>query len=104
MEAKSAVHAWSWLNFKLIRNFIVVTITCKNEEDPIKSESARVVTTLYTDFSDTQEQVVNSVVSGRNWLKFKLIQVFMHVLVSCENEKDPFKNKGTRVFTTFLPL
>ena len=29
-------------------------VTCKNEEDQIKNEGARVVTTLFIDFSDTQ--------------------------------------------------
>ena len=33
---------------------MVVLVTCKNEEeDPIKNERARVVTTLFIDFSDT---------------------------------------------------
>ena len=31
-----------------------VLVACKNEEDPIKNEGARVVTTLVTDFSDVQ--------------------------------------------------
>ena len=31
-------------------------VACKNEEDPIKNESARVVTTLYIDFTDAQGQ------------------------------------------------
>ena len=30
---------------------------CKNEEDPIKNEGARVVTTLSIDFSDAQGQL-----------------------------------------------
>ena len=30
--------------FKLIRAFIVVLVTCKNEEDPNKKEGARVLT------------------------------------------------------------
>ena len=30
---------------------------CKNEEDPIKNERARVVTTLFIDFSDAQGQI-----------------------------------------------
>ena len=30
---------------------------CKNEEDPIKNECARVVTTLFIDFSDAQGQL-----------------------------------------------
>ena len=32
-------------------------VDCKNEEDPIKNEGARVVTTLFVDFSDTQGQI-----------------------------------------------
>ena len=28
----------------------------------------------------------------------------MHVVVSCKKEGDSIKNKGARVFTTFLPL
>ena len=36
---------------------MVVLVTCKNEEDPIKNECARVVTTLFIDFSDAQGQL-----------------------------------------------
>ena len=36
---------------------MVVLVTCKNEEDPIKNEGARVVTTLFIDFSYTQGQL-----------------------------------------------
>ena len=32
-------------------------IACKNEEDPIKNEGARVVTTLFINFSDDQGQL-----------------------------------------------
>ena len=32
-------------------------VACKNEEDPIKNESARVVTTLFITFSDAQGQL-----------------------------------------------
>ena len=32
-------------------------VACKNEEDPIKDEGARVVTTSFIDFSDTQGQL-----------------------------------------------
>ena len=42
--ANSAVHGCIRLNFKLIRDFIVVLVTCKNEEDPMKNEGARVLT------------------------------------------------------------
>ena len=78
-----------------------VLITCKYEEDPIKNEGARVVTTLYINISDAQGQItlVLVVVSGRN-----LMHAFMHVLVTCKNEDDQIKNEGARVFTRFLPL
>ena len=36
---------------------MVVLVTCKNEEDPIKNEGARVVTSLFIDFSDAQGQL-----------------------------------------------
>ena len=32
-------------------------VACKNEEDPIKNEGARVVTTLFVNFSDAQGQL-----------------------------------------------
>ena len=45
---------------------MVVLHTCKNEEDPIKNEGARVLTTLYSDFSGAQGQVtLQSVVELR---------------------------------------
>ena len=34
-----------------------VLVACKNEEDPIKNEGARVVTTLFIDFSHAQGQL-----------------------------------------------
>ena len=60
----SSVHSWIWLNFDLIRNFIVVLVTCKNEEDPIKNRGDRVLTTLYIEFSDVQRQVTPQSVVG----------------------------------------
>ena len=47
----------SLFNFETIYDFITVLAICKNEEDPIKNESTRVVTTLYIDFSDAQGQL-----------------------------------------------
>ena len=53
---------------------MVVLVTCKNEEDPIKNEGAVVFTPLYIDLSDSQGQITpESVVgSGRNLHSFKL--------------------------------
>ena len=47
---------------------MVVFLTCKYEEDPIKNRGARVFTTLYINFSDAQGQITLElvVVSGRN--------------------------------------
>ena len=81
---------------------MVVLVTCKNEEDPIINEGDRVLTTLYINFSDAQGQITG--VCGGIWPKFELIQAFMHVLVTCKNEDDRFKNEGARVFTRFCPV
>ena len=89
--------------FELIQDFMVVLITCINEEDPIKNEGARLLTTVTLIFQ-TLKGWGNIVVSGLIWFKFKLIQAFMHALVSCKNEEVPIKNEGVRVVTTFLPL
>ena len=67
MAANSAVHGWIMSNFELIRNFIVVLVTCRNA-DEIKNEGARVFTALYIDFS-RRARAGNSILSGRMWLK-----------------------------------
>ena len=57
-----------------VRDVMDVLVTCKYEEDPNKNEGARVVTTLYSKFSDAQEQItlVLVSVSGRNLNSSKL--------------------------------
>ena len=40
-----------------------VLVSCKYEEDPIKNKGARVVTTLYSNFSDAQGQITLVLVS-----------------------------------------
>ena len=54
-----------------------VLVACKNEKDPIKNEGARVVTTLFIDFSHAQGQLtrksvmescVNSNQTKLSWL------------------------------------
>ena len=52
-----------------------VLITCQYEEDPIKNEGARVLTTLNIYFSDAQRQITLKlvVVSGRNLNSSKLL-------------------------------
>ena len=64
-------------NFKSIRDFMGVLVAYKNEEDPIKNKDARVVTTLFIDFSDTQGQLtLKSVMeSSRNSNPSKLLRL-----------------------------
>ena len=92
-SATSAVLSPIWPNFEHIRDRIVVLVTYKNENDPIKNEGARVLTTLIINFSDAQGQLsLQSVV-------FKLVRDIMVVLVTCKNEEDPIKSEGARVLT-----
>ena len=72
-----------------------VLVACKNKEDPIKNEGARVV---------TRSRASNSEVRDGILLKFKPIQAFIDDLVTCKHEEDPLENEGTRVVTTFIPL
>ena len=45
------------MNFEIIQDFMGVLVAFNNEEYPIKNEGARVVTTLFIDFSDAQGQL-----------------------------------------------
>ena len=80
-----------------------VLVACKNEEDPIENEGARVVTTLFIDFSDAQGQLTPKSVM-ESCRKLNSSKFFMVSLVTCRNDEDPSKNEGTKVVTTFLPL
>ena len=57
---------------------MVVLLTCKNEEDLIKNEGARVLTRLYVVFSDAQGQVTPQPVVEfrRNSNSSKLLWLF----------------------------
>ena len=80
-----------------------VLVTCQHEEDPIKIKALAWSQHYTSIFSDAQGQITLElvVVSGRNLNSSKF---FMHVLVTCKNEDDRFKNEGARVFTRFLPF
>ena len=85
-----------------------VLITCKNEDDQIKNEGARVVTRffplkVYGDFSN-RSRAANSAVLGQIWPKFELVRDILVVLITCKYEEDLIKNEGARVDTTFSPL
>ena len=46
-------------------------------------------------------RAANSVVRGRIWPNFKLIQALMYVIITCKYEKDPIKNRE-KVATPFF--
>ena len=86
---------------------MVVLLTCKNEEDPIKNRGARVVTTLYINFSDVQGQLtlVLVVVSGPNLNSSKLscmssLPAIMRLIKSkmkeleCSQDSSHYKSMG----------
>ena len=72
--ANSTIQGPIWPN-EPIRAFMVVLVTCKNEEDPFKNEGARVVTRLFIDFSDAQGQLTQKSVmeSCQNSISSKLL-------------------------------
>ena len=62
-EANSAISGVIWPKFKLIQDIIVVLVV-KNDENPIKNEGTRVLTTLKINFSNCQGQLTAQSVMG----------------------------------------
>ena len=58
-----------------MRDIVVILVTCKNKEDPLKNKDARVATTQNTDFSNTQGQITlqSEVGSGPNSNSFEIL-------------------------------
>ena len=79
---------------------MVILVSSKNEEDPIKIERARVATIQNIDFSNTKGQLTpqSEVGSGQN--SNSVNRDIVVILVTCKNEEDPLKNKDARVATT----
>ena len=62
--ANSAVQGRIWLKFELIQDVMVILVSYKNEEDPIKIEGRRVATIQIIDFSNTKGQLTPQSVVG----------------------------------------
>ena len=77
-----------------------VIVTCKYEMNPIIYVQENVM----TPFFPTVTLSVAMKTSGHIWPNFELIQALMHVLITCKYEKDPIKNSGENVMTSFSPL
>ena len=99
MAANSVVPGPILQNRTLIYDIMVILIACKNEEDPIKIEAARVVTTflpleVYGNYY-RHSRAANYAVPGPILLDFEPIQDCVAVLVTFRNEEDPIKIEGT---------
>ena len=70
------------LRLKLIQDFMVVLVTCKNKEDTIKMVTIFII----HQFLRTS-RAAYSIIGDGIWSKFKLIQAFMVVLVTPKNEE-----------------
>ena len=81
------------LNFEPIRDITGFLVACKNEEDPINNEGARVVTTLFINFSNAQGQLTPKTVmeSCRNSNSSELLWL---VLLSARMNKIHSKLKA----------
>ena len=58
--ANSTIPSESWAKFKLLQDLRIVLITCKTEEYLTRNESARVVTTVNTDFQTLKGSLLHS--------------------------------------------
>ena len=74
-----------------MRDIINVLVTCKYKEDPIKNEGASAYKIICCFFRGSRAAF--SDVSNGILPKFKLIQAFIVVIVTCKNDDDPIKNK-----------
>ena len=101
--ANSTHQCLIWPNFKPTRDYMCVLVACKNEEDPSENEGARVVTTIFIDFSDAQGQLTPKSVM-ESCRKSNTSKLLWLVLLPARMMKIHLKNEGTRVVTTFLPL
>ena len=79
-----------------------VLVTYRDEENQMKNEGARVVTTLNSYILDAQGQLTLKLVDGCGG-KSNSFKILWKSLLPT-NEEDPFKNEGARVVTKDLLL
>ena len=97
--ANSVVYGRISLNFELIQALMYIIVTCKYEMNPIKNVRKNVMTPFFP--SVTLSVAMET--SGHISPNFELTQALMHVLITCKYEKDPIKNSGENVMTSFSP-
>ena len=74
----------------------------------IRSRTAEKVETLFSHYKPMgiffrRSRAANSAVGGPIRLKFKLVPALMHVIVTCNYEKERMKTSREKVETTFFP-
>ena len=79
-----------------------VLVTYRDEENQMKNEGARVVTTLYIYILDAQGQLTLWLVDGCGGKSNSSKLLWKSLLPT--NEEDTFKNESAMVVTTDLPL
>ena len=132
--ANYAVLGRIWLKFELVRDIMVVLVTCKYEEDPVKNEGARVLTRFSWSYPlpwkpDFQSDLAKNLMqpfphpndaSDKIWLQSACWLRRYSCLKEWTHRRTPArlvyykltmslrlrlaKNEGARVFTRFLPL
>ena len=83
-----------WPIIELNWDFLVVLVTFKFEDDPIKNEVAMDRTRSILGFFGSQGPVTPKWINSLIWLKFELIPEFIAVLLTCKFDEDPIKIEG----------
>ena len=117
LEGNSTASSPIWLKFELNQNIVNDLITFKFKRYLTNSNKENVETSIFQglDFTKQSEKkwkyhffrclrAANSVVRGRVWPNFKLIQALMYVIITCKYEMDPIKNNREKVATPFPKL
>ena len=94
-----------WFNFELIQGLMVVLVTTKNDEDPIKNEGIRVLTTLNINFQTPKGRLLH-------YQQWHLVEIQTHlrywdivvVLVTCKYEQHSIQYSRENVSTPHSPL
>ena len=86
-KSNSKVSSLIRSKIKLVQAFMPVLVTSNFDNDSIKNEQAG-METAFSDYTSMGTffwhlRAANSIVYGPIWLKFELIQDFMHVLITC---------------------
>ena len=94
-----------WPEIELVQDFMSVLVTCKCDEDPIKSEGNIHITQYFLHYkyleksccSRASNSKANSLAQNRTCPRFYVFPRYLQV-------EDPIKNEGGIVFTFFHAL